>query len=393
MNVIIEKSSARGDAVAPPSKSESHRALICAALSCGQNTIERISNCEDVLATVDCLRALGTEITLSGSDALISGGIKRTDKALFCRESGSTMRFLLPVLLTVGGGTLYGSGRLLERPTAEFEKFCRENGMSFSKDENGISVIGTLTAGEYELSCGETSQHVSGLMMALGSLREKSVLRVSDGTVSAPYISLTSSVMRKFGAFAEISRDGKTITVGGGYTPSRVTVGGDPSSAAALAAFGNVSVRDVQPLGDGIYPDHFRKIKNGACEIDISQTPDLFPVLASLGALYHGVTLRGTARLSGKESDRVSAMAEELAKFGVKTFACDDTFTVTSSHIKAPTEKISSHGDHRVAMACAVLCAAVGGTISDAGCVGKSYPSYWDDISSLGIVLRKENES
>lgn len=391
MNVLIEKSTARGSIAAPPSKSEGHRALICAALSGGESTAEPISVCDDVLATAYCLRSLGAEITLRGSCAEITGKVKHTEKALFCGESGSTLRFFLPVLLIFGGGTLCGTKRLISRPTAEFEKFCRGNGFDFEKNEDGISVRGTLIPGEYEISCGETSQHVSGLMMALGSLRGESVLHITGDAVSTPYISLTAAVMKKFGAHVEISGDG-AITVGGGYTPSRVSIGGDSSSAAALAALGDVSVIGADSVCDGIYPELFSKIKHGACEIDVSQTPDLFPVLAALGAKNHGVTLCGTARLSGKESDRVSAMADELSKFGVETIVGRDTFTVLPSGLRPPAEVISSHGDHRIAMACAVLCADVSGILSGAECVGKSYPTYWDDISSLGIRLRKENQ-
>ena len=398
MRIKIEKGRAVGKITAPPSKSMSHRMLIAAALARGTSVIHGISNCEDVLASIDCLTALGAEfewqhdmITVRGADFNLS----HPDQVLFCRESGSTLRFMIPVSLLTGTEvTFEGAPGLMQRPMTVYEDLFSKKNISYTKSDNQILLNGTMSGGEYELPGNISSQFVSGLLFALPLLETSSTIRLTTQVESRSYIDMTIQALETFGVRVEWT-DGQTLQIEGGqiYEPREVTVEGDASGAAfpeALNLFGgSVQVDGLisnSLQGDSVYPRLFNELITGAPTISIADCPDLAPILMTVAAAKNGATFTETARLKIKESDRASVLAQELQKFGMKVSVEKNTVRVEAVKWHAPTAELYGHNDHRIVMALAVLCTLTGGVINGAEAVSKSYPGFWSDLRALGII-------
>ncbi|MBR7117445.1 MAG: 3-phosphoshikimate 1-carboxyvinyltransferase [Clostridia bacterium] len=387
--------------MAPPSKSMAHRLLISAALADGISTVRGISDCEDVRATLDCLSALGVKFTEDGDTVTVHGidPRKATPTSQLCaRESGSTLRFIIPIALLSGKTTMFsGAGRLMSRPMTVYEDICRELGLAFIADGESITVRGPLTGGTYTVLGNISSQFISGLLFALPCLPDNSRIKIIPPLESRSYIDLTISALSCFGVKA-VWEDDYTIFISGNqrYTPTDITVEGDYSGAAfpdALNLFGGeVEVLGLDPesiQGDRVYKKYFELLKLGTPTIHIGDCPDLGPILFAIAAAKCGGIFSGTERLRLKESDRIAAMAEELSKFGTALSVYDDKVVVYPADFKKPTEPIMSHGDHRIVMAMAVLLTTVGGVIEGAEAVKKSYPSFFSDLSMLGIEVEE----
>ncbi len=398
MNVKIEKSTARGVATAPPSKSFAHRLLICAALA-GGSRVRGLEESEDILATLDCVAAcLGAEYEKQGADVVFgkSDAYGAARGALMCRESGSTMRFFIPLCLVKNTECrLYGAGKLLSRPMSVYENICREQGLTFSHEGDHIRVCGPMRAGKFTVPGNISSQFISGLMFALPLIDGDSEICIVPPLDSKPYIDITMEALAAFGVTA-VWKDAYTIAIAGGqkYAPADETVEGDYSNAAFLSAFnlfgGDVDVlglKENSVQGDKAYIEQFKLLDAGTPIIDISDCPDLAPILMSVAAVKNGVHLTGTARLKIKESDRGAVMAAELAKFGVPVTLCENDILVHGGHLSAPSEPLFGHNDHRVVMSMAVLASLTGGEIIGAEACRKSYPAFFDVIKKLGIEV------
>ncbi len=401
MDIIIEKGRACGAVNAPPSKSMAHRLLIAAAISQGQSLVRGISDCEDVKATLDCLTALGIRTERRGSDILVHGRDPRTlcpNGPLYCKESGSTLRFLIPIALLSEKNTIfYGDEGLMSRPMDVYASVCKEKGLSFLQDERSIAVKGPLKAGEYSLVGNVSSQFISGLLFALSSLDSDSKITITTSIESRSYIDLTLEALTVFGA--DISWvDDSTLFIKGGQrlTGRAVTVEGDYSGAAftdALNLFGGdvnvMGLSETSSQGDRIYKKFFEMLKTGVPTLHIGNCPDLGPILFAIAAAKHGGVFTGTRRLRIKESDRASAMAEELRKFGTSVTVYDDKVVVYPMAFHKPALPLSGHNDHRIVMALSVLLTETGGKITGAEAVKKSYPDFFKDLSSLGIEVKE----
>ena len=399
MKVKINKGVAKGYIDAPPSKSMAHRMLICAGLSTGTCLVHGISESEDILATMDCLEILGAKFQKQGSTVKVQGcdfNNVEANKVLECRESGSTLRFFVPICLLAGKELhLTGSKRLLERPLDVYREICDEKGINFIHDEKGVSVCGPLKAGTYKMAGNVSSQFISGLLFALPLLDEDSSLEIIPPIESRPYIDMTISALNTFGVKVYWEGDNTLIIPGRQtYYADEVTVEGDYSNAAFLEALnifggevevGNLTADSLQ--GDKVYGDMFRELQRGCAELDISNCPDLGPILFAVSAAMKGGKFTGTERLKIKESDRATVMAEELKKFGVNVIVGDDFVTVEPSEFTAPVEELYGHNDHRIVMSMAVLATITGGTISGAQAVNKSFPDFFEKITSLGIEV------
>ena len=401
MTVNIKKSQACGKVLAPPSKSMAHRALICGALS-ADSTISNVEYSNDISATLDCLLALGAKVQKSG-DSVNIGSLNpfSSDEAVLdCRESGSTLRFLIPLCMLSGKKIiLTGSSRLFERNLSIYEEIARQNGVLFEKKENSLTVCGRLKCGEYKIAGNISSQFISGLLFVLPVLQGDSAIEITGKYESEPYVDLTIKSLNDFGI--NIQKCGRTYKIKGGqkYLSKDVTVEGDYSNAAFLDGFnllgGNVTVTGLcenSLQGDKIYKKMYGLIKNGQKEFDLSNCPDLAPVMFALSAVFGGAHFTGTSRLKIKESDRATAMQTELEKFGIRVTVGDDDVTVYGGELKTPDVALYGHNDHRIVMALSLLCSVVGGSISGAEAVAKSYPDYFDKIKSLGIVIENEFE-
>lgn len=398
MIVTISPSKAQGHISAPPSKSMAHRLLICAGLADGTSLVSNVDSSEDILATMDCLRALGAELHFKGRQVTVKGiDVEKIQKPalLSCRESASTLRFMIPVCLMSGQPMkLTGSPALFRRPLSVFEKISADRNLLFRLEESSLLVRGVLSPGEYAVPGNISSQFVSGLFFALPLLREDSRIRITGPVESRSYIFMTIQALRSFGVNVQWEDD-RTIAIPGNqvYTPRDVSVEGDWSGAAFFDALnltgGNVTVdglREDSLQGDRVYKKLFRQIDEGCPAIDLSDCPDLGPVLMAASALRHGALFTGTKRLKIKESDRGLAMQQELAKMGVRTEIEENRIRVFPGACH-PEEILDGHNDHRIVMALAVMLASVGGRIRGAEAVKKSLPDFFDRLASLGIKV------
>ncbi len=398
MRARFNPSTARGSVAAPPSKSMAHRMLLCAGLSRDGCRVTGISASQDMLATLDCLASLGVSYERSGESVFLTGGdVFSSPKGIVsCRESGSTLRFFIPLfLLGTQEVTLTGHGRLMERPMEVYAELCRERGLKFEQDGALLRLCGPLKSGTFRLRGDVSSQFVTGLLYALPLLEGESRLELIPPVESRPYIEMTRQAQKIFGV-ESVWEDENTLVIPGAqrYRATDCTVEGDWSNAAFLDGFsplgGAVTVTglDEESLqGDKIYREYYKALASGCPTLDISQCPDLGPVLMALAAAKHGATLTGTRRLRIKESDRGAAMARELRKLGVSCRVEEDTIFVPGGQMKAPTEPLCGHNDHRVVMALGLLLSRLGGTIEGAEAVSKSFPNFFEAIKSLGIEV------
>lgn len=401
MKVTIAPGRAKGQVFAPPSKSMAHRLLIGAALSEGVSVIHHIDLSEDIKATFGILEALGGKyffedgkVTMQG----IGGKQFHCGKQLDCKESGSTLRFFIPLVLTDGHGYEFvGAKRLFERPLGIYEDICKEQGILFEKKEAELFVEGQLKAGCYKMPGNISSQFITGLLYALPLLDGDSVLEVLRPVESKAYIDMTLEALATFGI--RIKQEGTRYYVPGNqvYKAKEVMVEGDYSNAAFLDALnlvgGNVQVNGLAAdslQGDKIYQQYFELLQKDSPILDIAECPDLGPILMGLAAAKNGAHFTGTRRLRIKESDRGAVMAEELKKFGICVDVDENEITVHKGTLQKPHEVLDSHNDHRIAMTMATLCTVTGGVIAGAESVKKSFPDYYKVIETLGIPVTRE---
>ena len=386
-----------GTIVAPPSKSMAHRYLIGAALSKEICTLSGVDYSEDILASIDCLKALGAGIAVDADRVTVdpSGFMQAKNPVLECRESGSTLRFFIPLALCLGKRvTLRGSQRLLERPLGIYEDLCLEKGFEFCKSNDSVTVCGKLESGAYELRGDVSSQFITGLIFALLYLGKDSVIRIIPPFESRSYINLTISALKSFGANVDFT-DEYTIHI----KPSQMhaysgRIEGDYSNAAFLDAFNHIGSRvcvdnlNSESLqGDRVYKSYFQQISAGTPTLDISDCPDLGPILFALASMKNGAVFTGTERLKAKESDRGLAMHEELKKLNGGLIFGDSMITVPKQNLQYKGTPVSGHNDHRIVMAMSVILTKIGGTVEGAEAIRKSYPGFFDDIKQLGAEV------
>ena len=395
----IKASTPRGVVTAPPSKSMAHRLLISAALSAGESVIHRIADSEDIRATITCLTALGARFEKNGDTVTVRGTdiTRRTGEVtLDCHESGSTLRFLIPLALFAGAPARFaGSEKLFSRPLDIYEDIAAKQGFFFRREKNGLTVGGRLTAGEYRVLGNVSSQFISGLLFALPLCAGDSRIHILPPVESRPYIDLTVEALAAFGVRVEWA-DERTLFIRGGqtYHPCTCTVEGDYSNAAffsALSLFGGEvtvdGLRENSLQGDRAYIRYFEMLMRGTPTIHLGNCPDLGPILMAVAAAKSGAVFCGTRRLKLKESDRGEAMAEELRKFGTAVSVAEDSIVVYPSAFHTPSEPLNGHNDHRIVMALATLLTITGGRIEGAEAVRKSLPEYFEMLSSLGVEV------
>ena len=396
MTVDIKKGKAAGTVAAPPSKSMAHRSLICAALT-NQSRVSGLEYSVDITATSECLKAMGAVLTKTENGVKIGGLDPRKipECELYCFESGSTLRFLIPLcLLSNNKITLKGSRRLLERPLSIYAELCKEKELFFEQSTDGVTVKGPLCGGIYRVAGDVSSQFISGLLFALPLCQEDSEIEIIGKFESASYINLTIKSLADFGIEIERTKKGFKIKGGQSYKSADLSVEGDWSNAAFLDALtllgGDTAVTgldDKSLQGDRVYRDHFKALKQGFAKIDLSDCPDLAPILFSLAAALHGAEFTGTRRLKIKESDRAEAMRKELSKFKTKVTVEENRVIVIGGGLCAPNVPLYGHNDHRIVMSLAVLCTLTGGTIEGAEAVAKSFPDFFEKLKSLGVGM------
>lgn len=397
MKVKILPSKTSGEVSAPPSKSFAHRYLIGSVLSRGKCVIKNIADSDDISATLSCIEQLGGSVTKDGNIVtVIPTNEKQIENAVFdCKESGSTLRFFIPVVLATGAKncTFLGSERLLARGIKEYEKLFENSDVKIKSDEKSIEISGKLTAGNYEISGEVSSQYTTGMLFALSVLSGKSTLKITGNAESRAYVDMTIKVLKDFGAdIAEPEKNFFEINGKGRLSPGEFTVEGDWSNAAFLIALsrllGTISVSGLNEnsvQGDRFSSVAFDALDGVNAEIDLKDCPDLAPILFAYAAYKNGGKFINTRRLRVKESDRANVMAEELKKFCANVKVYENSVEIEKTQLKPPIVPLCGHNDHRIVMALSVLAAVFGAEIDGAEAVNKSYPDFFRVIKKAGV--------
>lgn len=401
MDVSIRPSVLRGKLSVPASKSCAHRSIICAALADGVSHLSGVTMSKDIEATIGAMTALGAQFTVDGGDITVIGsGSRKAEKCVIdCNESGSTLRFIIPIAAALGSDTEFrGRGRLPQRPIDIFIRELGKNGVAFDyQNTMPFNVSGGLKSGIFEIEGDVSSQFITGLLFALPLLEGDSEIVLTSHLESRPYVDITIDTLRRFGVFAEETDRGFRIKGGQSYAPHDERIEGDYSQAAffcvanALGSqveLGNLNENSVQ--GDKKILEIIRDMcYNGSIGhyiADCSDIPDLVPILAVLGAFGSGDSVIYNAkRLRIKESDRLQTTAAMLNALGGNVEITDDGLIIhPTGAMHGGT--VDSFGDHRIVMAAAIAATRIDGevVITGAEAAEKSYPAFFDDYNMLG---------
>lgn len=399
-NITITPSALSGKITVPASKSISHRALICAALAKGRSEIKNLLDCADTEATINILNAFGAKIGRNGGLTTVEG-IETPSKSAVadCLESGSTLRFLIPVAAALGCETeFHGRAKLPKRPITPYFTELAKNGIIFKTETMPYKISGQLRAGDYRLAGDISSQFISGLLFALPLLDGDSRIIITSPLQSKPYVDITISELDRFGVKTEETEYGYFVRGNQSYVPQNTVIEADMSHAAFFAvakALGSeieiegLNMNSLQ--GDKAIIDIIKKANGKAFDADASQIPDLVPILTVLAAFSKGTShILNCGRLRLKECDRLAVTASELNKLGARVTENSDSLTIEGVD-KIHGGICDSHVDHRIAMSLAIASTRSDGpvTINGAECVSKSYPNFFEDFRALGGIVNE----
>ncbi len=417
MNVKVMPSKISGSVTVPPSKSASHRAIIAAALAKGESVIKNVDLSSDILATIGACENLGCDIKMEKTGKYntlyIKGGLGISQECeIECGESGSTLRFFIPIACAlIGKKTFTGRGRLPQRPIDAYYEIFNDRNIAYTKPQGSnlpLTVDGALTSGEYIIDGSVSSQYITGLLFALPLLSGDSEITVINNFESKGYVDLTIGVLQQFGI--DIARKDNTFFIKGNqaYKPQSYIVEGDYSQAAFFivggAIAGDITIKGLKQ--NSLQPDSsiidilkrmdanieqtdngllVKKSRLSGTDIDVSQCPDLVPPLAIAAVYAKGTTkIYGAARLRIKESDRLLALGDNLRSLGINARETEDSLIIDGGGISGG--QVTSFNDHRIVMAfsIAALAGKQGIDILGAECIDKSYPGFSQDLRALG---------
>ncbi len=390
MDITIHPGKLSGSVCAIPSKSQAHRLLICSAFANKPTTLICPQINQDIEATADCLRALGADIFRSAEGYRIRPVCNIPDSAtLNCRESGSTLRFMLPIVGALGVNTIFQmAGRLSERPLSPLWEEMERMGCTLSRPTaNTISCTGKLKAGNYYIDGGVSSQFITGLLFAMALIPGENTLTIIGNVESYPYIQITHQALAAFGILIDDNKISGSFPF---HSPGKFSVEGDWSNAAFFLTAGamgsNLSVEGLNTnsaQGDRAIVQILNSMTENVT-VSAADIPDLIPVLSVAAAAKCGAVFTNIQRLRLKESDRVASTIAMLKAVGIQAEATEDTLTIYPGQIQGGI--VDAVNDHRIAMSAAIAATvAVGSvTILGAQCVAKSYPSFWEEFSRLG---------
>lgn len=411
MKATISLKNARGSIDAVSSKSDAHRCILAAALSDAPTKILLNSTSDDIKAACSCVKSLGGEISVSGTDILVTPPKNIPEKAVFdCGESGNTIRFFMPAAAALGiESTFTGRGRLPQRPQGPLLEALRENGAACSEDgEFPIKISGKLKSGVFTLPGNVSSQYVTGLLFALPLLDGDSQIKLIPPVESKPYIDMTVSTLKKFGVGVVSSENSYFVKGNQKYTsPKEIKVDGDWSNGAffvCLGALSSVTVNGlfknsiqgdkaicdiVRSMGASVMKgEDFVKVQKNALNgitINARDIPDLIPVVSSLATYAKGATIiKNAERLRLKESDRLKSITSLINEAGGDVNELPDGLFIVGGKKLKEKFTISSFGDHRMVMAAALLSYRSEVVIDDFESVNKTYPAFKDDLIKLG---------
>lgn len=414
MKAKISPSIVNGKIHIPPSKSMAHRSIICASLAKGTSTIKNVAYSKDIIATIEGMRQLGAKIE-TYDDYVVIEGINDFNHLqsnnIFCNESGSTLRFFIPIFsLTKQKITFSGAGRLMQRPQTIYEEIFKAQGLSFIQDNETIIINDCLKPSHYELAGDVSSQFISGLLFTLPLLNGDSTIHIKPPFESKSYVLLTIEMLERFNIKVEWL-DENTIKIKGNqtYQACDYTIEGDYSQLAFFAVLaainhdleitgvnhdskqGDKQIIDIlkdfnvkiEPINHG-YKVYQSELK--ACDIDLANCPDLGPILCILASFAQGKTkIYHAGRLRIKESDRIQAMEDELNKLNLNISSTYDEIFIEGLTFNDSYQVYSAHNDHRIVMALSVLLSKInhGGLIEEAQAIEKSYPTFFEDYQLI----------
>lgn len=396
MDITLQPGPLSGSIAAIPSKSQAHRMLICAAFADGETELICPETNQDIEATADCLRALGADIQRTAEGYFVTPiSVFPKSAELFCRESGSTLRFFLPIIGAMGvDALLHMEGRLPQRPLSPLWEEMGRMGCALSRPtEDTIRCTGKLRPGEYSIQGGVSSQFVTGLLYGLSLLNQGSRLALTGNVESLPYINMTIAAMERFGVNIPHSVAEYQISPARFRSPGKLTVEGDWSNGAfwlAAKTLGSpITVTGLDPdspQGDRAVLEWLNQLDSFQT-IDASQIPDLVPILAVVAGAKSGAVFVNAGRLRIKESDRLKTTADLIRNLGGQAEIDGDTLTVEGTGYSGGI--VDATGDHRIAMAAAIAATVCPYpvTIHGAEAVNKSYPAFWRDYGILGGKL------
>lgn len=402
MDIKIYPSKLIGTVKAPSSKSYSHRMIIAAALADGISEVSNVTDSNDITVTAQAMEALGANVLEDSGTYTVRGIRKPSEKAdIDCGESGSTLRFIIPIAAALGCESVFsGHGKLPERPITPYVREFASKGVAFEPQSGlPIKITGKLSAGEYSLEGDVSSQFITGLMFALPLCTEDSVIKLTSPLQSKPYADMTIAALKNFGInIFETKMDGLPLYLIKGnqkYKPCRVSVEGDYSQAAffytANALGSEIEITNLDPhtsQGDKAIVDIIASCGSEMkpFTVDVGDIPDLVPILAVLGCFTKGTSrIVNAARLKIKESDRLTAIADALNAIGGKVTAGGDYLEMQPVD-RFTGGEIDSCNDHRIAMAAAIAAIRSDAPviIRGAEAVRKSYPRFFEDYKALG---------
>lgn len=411
--ICIKSGILNGTVSMPPSKSAAHRAIICAGLAKGKSVIVPVDMSDDIKATIECMKVLGAETELNGDVLTVDGSnvFKKKEVKLDCGESGSTLRFLVPVCGAGGVSAEFtGHGKLPERPIGIYLSCLPEKGVTCrTKGGLPLEISGELKSGIYEIAGNVSSQFITGLLLALPLLEGDSEIVLTTELQSSGYVDMTTDIMEQFGVKADKTEKGWKIKGSQSYRARKFTVEGDWSQAAffmtAAALGGKVTISNLDidsRQGDKACMEIYRRFgaevtehdgnitiehdQLKGIEIDAENIPDMVPALAVAGALAEGVTvIKNAARLRIKECDRLAAMADGLSRLGADIKETKDGFVIKGVKCLKGAE-VSGYNDHRIVMSLSAAAARTQGDIiiTDRESINKSYPKFFEDYRKLG---------
>ncbi len=412
MDIKITPSKMCGQINAIASKSYAHRILMCALLSKDNGVIKNAINSKDICATINCLNALGVNVEIKNNNFYLTKGKMQENVVLDCIESGSTLRFILSIVLALSVPcTIIGREGLAKRPLGELINVLKEHGANIDSDSLPLSVSGKLTPGAYTIDGSISSQYITGLLMALPILYGDSEIIVKGNLVSSNYIDITIEVMKLFNVFVEKKENNFKIKGNQQYIfPKDISIQGDWSNAAFWLSLGAINngikvsglelnssqgdkeiLNIIEKMGGKISYENkdiiVEKSKLHGIDIDANNIPDLCPIISILSACATGVTkIKNVDRLKIKETDRLSAIIETLDKMGVKCEYKDNVLTIYGGRIKAFNGK--SYNDHRMVMMQAIAASVADGecSIQNIEAIDKSYPTFFEDYKTLGGI-------
>lgn len=413
MNVTIRPQKLCGTITPPPSKSQAHRLIIAAALADGESILSNVAFSQDILATLSCMEQLGArwekidgstirvQGLAAGAPVLQKDGMPHFD----CGESGSTLRFLIPIALAVaGGGVFSGRGRLMERPQKPYFDLFEEKGISWEQKDGTLTVRGTLESGTFLLPGNVSSQFFTGLLYALPLLDGASRITATTALESESYIAMTMDALKGCGVAVDVleGKQGSFFVPGAQrYAPTQRRVEADWSQAGfwyAAMALGNLvdvtGMNENSRQGDQVVADACVKLcQSGDVELDVADCPDLVPPLAAMAAVRKGTArIVHAARLRIKESDRLSAVTAVMNALGAHIEELHDGLVICGVETLCGGVSVDACNDHRIAMMAAVAATRCKEpvTIEGAECVRKSYPDFWEDYEMLGGAITRE---